>query len=438
MNRFESVLQLNGYPIKKALKHFDSILAINETNFSDYLSSQREAIVNHHLKNNPFYKKTTGLKTFKCTNWNELPILTKENLQIPLTKRLSTGYNQKNCFINKTSGSSGHPFYFAKDKYAHALTWASYFYRYNLHKINLNKDYQARFYGCPIEFKGRLREKIKDWTSLRYRFNIFQLDESYFIKTIELFKKKGFNYINGYTSVIVEFAQFLERKKLILTQICPELKCCIVTSEMLFPTDRILMEKQFGVPVVNEYGASELGIIAFESTSKKWQINHQTLFVEVLDQNNNPVKENTSGKLVITSLYNKAHPFIRYEIGDLGQIKKDKSIKFPTLTTLTGRINEFVQLPDGKTAPALTFYYITKKVISSSNTVKEFIIKQQSIKEFDIIYKSENELTQTQKNNIEKTASKYLKHKVLLSFHKREQIKRSPNGKLKQFECLIN
>lgn len=39
---------------------------------------------------------------------------------------------------------------------------------------------------------------------------------------------------------------------------------------MLFDDDRKLMTKQFGVPIVNEYGASELDLIAFENPKGEW------------------------------------------------------------------------------------------------------------------------------------------------------------------------
>jgi phenylacetate-CoA ligase len=38
----------------------------------------------------------------------------------------------------------------------------------------------------------------------------------------------------------------------------------MVTSEMLFEDDKMLLEK-FGIPIVNEYGASELDLIAFQN-----------------------------------------------------------------------------------------------------------------------------------------------------------------------------
>ena len=54
-----------------------------------------------------------------------------------------------------------------------------------------------------------------------------------------------------------------------------------MTSEMLFDEDKILMETQFGVPVINEYGASELDFIAFQNPRNEWQVNSETLFVEI-------------------------------------------------------------------------------------------------------------------------------------------------------------
>jgi phenylacetate-CoA ligase len=34
---------------------------------------------------------------------------------------------------------------------------------------------------------------------------------------------------------------------------------------MLFKNDKKLLEKQLGIPIINEYGASELDLIAFQS-----------------------------------------------------------------------------------------------------------------------------------------------------------------------------
>ena len=95
--------------------------------------------------------------------------------------------------------------------------------------------------------------------------SLFDLSDEAFEHHLKKFETTDFEYLNGYTSSIVQFAKFLQRKNLHLKVICPTLKACIVTSEMLFDDDKKLMELQFGVPVINEYGASELDLISFES-----------------------------------------------------------------------------------------------------------------------------------------------------------------------------
>ena len=106
--------------------------------------------------------------------------------------------------------------------------------------------------------------------------------------------------------------------------------------------------KHLGIPVVNEYGASELDLIAFQNPNDEWQVNSETLFVEILDENNQPVPYGTEGKIVITSLFNRAHPFIRYEIGDTGILDEKSTLKKPILKKLIGRTNDVALLPNGK------------------------------------------------------------------------------------------
>jgi len=79
---------------------------------------------------------------------------------------------------------------------------------------------------------------------------------------------------------------------------------------MLFDEDKLMLEKQLGVPIVNEYGASELDLIAFQNGNEEWQINSETLYVEkIIDDNNNTYSlMDKRGRIVITSLYSKAHP----------------------------------------------------------------------------------------------------------------------------------
>ncbi len=432
---FDLSLQLNGFPIRKAKSDLDKIVALSPTEKKQFIENQKRIIVEYHLQNNTFYQELVGSKN--DIKWEDLPVLNKSNLQSPLQNRLSNGYNSKNIYLNKTSGSSGEPFIFAKDKYTHALTWASNIYRFGWFGIDFNRSLQARFYGIPLDFFGYKKERIKDFLGNRYRFPIFDLSDNALKKVLKKFENTKFDYLNGYTSSIVLFAKFLRKQNLILKDICPTLKVCMVTSEMLFEDDKILLETQFGIPIVNEYGASELDLIAFESTQKEWLINSETLFVEILDENNNPVPNGTEGRIVITSLFNKAHPFIRYDIGDIGILDEKSTLEKPILKKLIGRTNDVAILPSGKKSPGLTFYYVTKSIIEDDGNVKEFIIKQRKIDLFDIEYVSKTELDLAQIQKIKDAISLYLEPNLDFKFIRKNTLERTARGKLKQFTSFL-
>jgi phenylacetate-CoA ligase len=127
MNRvfrlFDFSLQMQGFPMKEAKKQYAEIRNLSSEKFADYLLTQRQAIVAHHVQHNPLYQQLVSQKN--SADWLSLPIMTKKHFQQPLAQRLSEGYTVKNVYVNKTSGSSGDPFIFAKDKFSHALTWAN-------------------------------------------------------------------------------------------------------------------------------------------------------------------------------------------------------------------------------------------------------------------------------------------------------------------------
>ena len=431
MNITDFSLKLNGFPIKEAQKKLREIQSISESDFEAYINQAKKDIVTYHLKNNPFY---SSINNGKFTSWNALPILTKKKLQIPLQERLSRNFTPKNVYVNKTSGSTGNPFYFAKDKFSHALTWAVIKNRFDWHKLYGKK--QARFYGIPNETIPRLKERLKDIFSNRYRFNVFELSDTAFEKWVEKFNTTDFVYLNGYTTVIVAFANYLNSKNIVLKDVCKSLKACVVTSEMCFEDDKVAMHKAFGVPIINEYGASELDLIAFQNTNNQWIVNTESLYIEIVDNNDNPLPYGESGRLIVTSLYNKAHPFIRYDLGDLGILKKIDS-RTTVLEKLEGRKEDYVHLPSGKKSPGLTFYYITKSVMKDNGAIKELKVLQTKIDAFEIHYTATDLLSEKQKNLITNSLFDYLEPNLTISFHKFEQLQRSKSGKLKQFTSLL-
>lgn len=432
---FDLSLQLNGFPLKAAQVELDRILSLSATEYETFLQAKQQEILEHHLTHNTHYQKLIGKQ--KIESWSDIPVMRKIHFQSPLPDRLSEGFTPKNVYINKTSGSSGNPFVFAKDKFCHALTWANIIRRFGWYGIDFNHSWQARFYGMPLDFWANKQLRFKDFLSHRYRFNIFDFSDAAIERMLDKFSRTRFDYINGYTSSIVLLAKYLKQKNLFLNDICTSLKVCIVTSEMLFDTDRLLLEERFRVPVINEYGSAELDIIALENPQGEWLINSETLFVEILDDNDRVLPYGQEGKIVVTSLYNKAHPMIRYEVGDRGILDEKSTLQKPLLKSLTGRTNDVALLPSGKKAPGMTFYSITKRLFDDQGNVKEFVIIQTQKNTFEIQYTSQRELSEAEKQEISRVFDQFLEPGLVYLFDRKETIDRAKSGKLKQFRSLV-
>lgn len=436
LNLFNLTLRLNGFPIAKAKIELNKTLSLSEVEYALYVASKKKEILAYHLQNNPYY--TTLINSKSIEKWEDIPVMKKIHFQRPLSERLSNGYSLKNVYINKTSGSSGDPMVFAKDKFCHALTWVNIMRRFQWYGLDFNHSWQARFYGMPLDFVANTKLRLKDFLSHRYRFNIFDFSDAAIQKMTDKFRQTKFDYINGYTNSIVLLAKYLHKKDLYLDTICPSLKVCIVTSEMLFDEDKKLLEERFRIPIINEYGSAELDIIALENPEGIWKINSETLFVEILDEDDQVLPYGEEGRIVVTSLYNKAHPMIRYEVGDIGILHEKSTLQNPILKKLIGRTNDIAILPSGKKSPGMTFYSITKRLFDDDGNVKEFVITQTKLDTFEIEYTSEKELTAEETRNIEQVLGQFLEPNLNYFFYRKDRIERSKSGKLKQFKTLVS
>ena len=70
--------------MKEAKVELQKIVAFSEKEHKAFVENKKQEIVAFHLQNNPFYKELVGSKNSK--NWNDLPVLNKQNLQKPLSR----------------------------------------------------------------------------------------------------------------------------------------------------------------------------------------------------------------------------------------------------------------------------------------------------------------------------------------------------------------
>jgi phenylacetate-CoA ligase len=437
---FEAFLGLNGFPIREAEKFMDGFVGID---LEEREILQKERAIknfNYHYQINQYYRslcQSRGLVIKDDLHWNDIPILTKKDIQRPFEEILSVN-STKGLYHHNTSGSSGTPFVFAKNKKSHAKALALYLSRLQRIGVDYGSDLQARFYGIPKKGVPYYKEIIKDRLAARVRFPVFDLTDDRLNEILKSFAKNPFVYINGYTNSILLFANFLIRKNILLKDICPSLRCVIPTSEVCTSTHRELMEKAFGVEVFVEYGAAELDIIAMEDMSHNFNVNNETLWVEILDESNQPVKPGEVGRVVVTSLFNEAMPFIRYDLGDRVKLGTKTTATHRTIDYVEGRVNDNIILPSGKISPGLTFYYIVKVLFEGKPNIKEFVIHQTRSDTFQFQYVAEVEVSDLEKSKINTEIERYLESGLKVQFIKKEVLERHASGKLKTFVSHLN
>ncbi|MEN2281253.1 phenylacetate--CoA ligase family protein [Algoriphagus sp. SE2] len=428
------LLKFQGYPIEAAQKELATIQSLSKDQFEDWRNKKAWETAKFHFEHNQLYKKLVG--NHFPERWEDLPIVKKKDIQVDFSEKLSQGLAKKDLHFGNTSGSSGIPLKFAKDKFCHSMTWALIVDRYQ--KIGFSQnDFQARFYGIPLGFPQYHKERLKDKLMNRYRFIVFDFSDQNMEFYIQNFKAKKFVYTYGYTNSQLFFARYLQKKGIILKDICPSLKGTIVTSEQCTEEDKRFLESQFGLPVYNEYGASELEFLAMTDLEGKRRLSSETVIAEVANENDQILNPEKGGKLIFTNIYNKAMPFIRYEVGDLGAFKKDKYSIQDELTQLNGRLNDTIVLPSGRKAPGFTLYYISKHLTASLGYLNEYQVRQLARDTFEVDLVMDKELDQAITKAVEEAFEIYIEKGLKLTVKKVDKIDRAKSGKLKQFVTFL-
>jgi phenylacetate-CoA ligase len=121
-------------------------------------------------------------------------------------------------------------------------------------------------------------------------------------------------------------------------------------SEVLTPAVRSLMERAWGIGCVfDHYGATEAGSISAECSQHRLHLAEDLLVVEAVDRQNRPVPPGiASEKLLVTVLFRRTQPLIRYEISDrivFAGRGCDCGLPWRVLERVEGRDEEMLRLP---------------------------------------------------------------------------------------------
>lgn len=119
----------------------------------------------------------------------------------------------------------------------------------------------------------------------------------------------------------------------------PHVKAVFSGSEILRDDVRERCKKFWsGCQVYSRYSNMENGIIAQEvGEPNRYAINWASYYVEVLKlASDEPAEDGELGRIVVTDMFNRAFPMIRYDTGDLGRIEHRKN-DWPILASVEGR-----------------------------------------------------------------------------------------------------
>lgn len=87
--------------------------------------------------------------------------------------------------------------------------------------------------------------------------------------------------------------------------------------QVLARSDRRAIADAFGAFPLDLYGAVEVGSVAWQcSAADLYHVDHDSVFVEVVDRHGAPLLPGETGDVVVTTLQNPHMPFVRYRLGD--------------------------------------------------------------------------------------------------------------------------
>jgi len=258
-----------------------------------------------------------------------LPVVTKQALQeVPIEYR-SAKLPRKS--LENTGGSSGQPlnFYIEPDSIAHE--WA------HMHSIWQQVGYRSNHLKVVFAGRSSIRD-VLDYDSVRHHYaaDIYAGWGAVADKIMALPSVVRPKFLHGYPSAIFDFVQWLDiHGHPLLKVLRSQIRGLILGSEYPTPEARARTEKLLGCSSVSWYGHTERAILAREIGDKSVYHPFPSYgFVESIGGDD-------GNRLLGTSYYNRASPFIRYDTGDLVEAESADGI-VESFRVVKGRSGDFI------------------------------------------------------------------------------------------------
>lgn len=309
-------------------------------------------------KDIPFYND------YDWNNWEHIPVLEKSVVSQNLKSMLSDKKDVK-LVLNRTSGSSGIvltiPWLQNESLFAMKKIWDLR----KKHGVNIGDQYIT----CHANyFLGQrlLQNKIivsKNCHSIS-KLYMQESDIAHYVKYIQELQP---TWMLLQPSVAYSIGHYIYNQKIDF----PFLKLIELTGEFL--TDNIYqsIKKYFGgVDICNNYGMQEFYCIGYaESSDTPFKLLEDNVYVEILDNDGNPVQKGKEGSIVVSGLINSYFPLIRYRTGDYGFLTEKDGELYLHLTQ--SRSNDAFIYND-KVYDASLFFNLTEYLNTKKCNIQQF------------------------------------------------------------------
>lgn len=437
---FPLYVRMKGLKILDFLKELETSQIVDQEQLRRIQLKKLQTLLTHSYNYVPHYRKVFRSLNFLPESVDDIQAIKR----LPILEKFDFFQNNEDFrthgksipfFKARTTGSTGIPLSMVTDYNSVSYNIASRIRSERWWGLNYGLR-EVHFWGRGFR-KPNLSLRLSD-RLIRNKIVLSTLNMTDEIKYDYYKKLIRFNpeIIYGNPSAIYIFSRFLVENDLDISNL--KTKAVISTTEILHEYQREFIQLIFHCPVINEYGATEAGIIAYECPHHNMHLNAENLIVEIIKRDGQDAELNEFGDIVITNLNNQIMPIIRYKIGDVGRLIPGEcpcGIRLPLLDITIARDCDTIILEDKELPGAVLFGGLGKELISFTNGgLESYKIYQKDLDTFlfQAVLKNpklQNRLEQRTKE----VMTEYLGPKISVGFEYVDSIPRDKSGKLRYF-----
>jgi phenylacetate-CoA ligase len=429
-------------------KEQDRLFFASKSSIEKYQLKKLQKILPYVYNNNSFYRNlwdqnnvNVNIKSLK--DLESFPLVTKEILRKGYKDKLliSIPYINKKNHVDKTTGSSGEPFLVTKDAECYDRHYANFRYAMKSYGLNFG-DRHARLWRGKL--KSGFLDKIKSKIIGKINICIYDpehpnesaLNGDRIIEIIKTIEKNKPLFLDGFVSALSIISNYMVENSIKLSY-TP--KFIVTGAEPLFDRDRDMIERAFNCKVVNRYGGTEFGLLGQECSSQSnsnhyLHVQSYKTYVEIIKTS----KSLSEGEIVVTDLFNKAMPLIRYKSGDYGDINTDYQCacgsNTPVFTSISGRENDILKLKDG----AYISSHLWHNIMKNYTWIKKYQITEKNTNNFKILFEIDRNLySENEYKTLQKKINKILLNPKEIIWELDSKIKPGIGGKYRQCISLL-